>query len=429
MIQGTIDPNFWYVARALQRQVFGGGGGAAVCVYHEGKKVVDIWSGDRDDRGNPWTEDTMALSFSTSKGIVSTLAHILADRGEIDFDEPIATYWPRFAQAGKEAITVRDAMTHSAGLARIRALVLSGREMLDWEGMLEAVETASPDPHLLGRPAYHGLTYGWLIGGLIHHVSGKSLPELIHDELTEPLDLDGLYIGIGSDLDAKARAATLAKPSDRMVGMKTLLDTGELLERLGPIGAALRSLPVNLMLIRDVLVPEHDPDVFWHHDAMDTPMPAANGLFTARSLARLYAMIAEGGGLDGKRILSNTAVHRLSQIQTKERDRVLVFPMHWRLGYHSAFTSRGRVDSGFGHFGYGGSGAWADPERRVSVAMINNQMGGGPFGDYRIAEVGNAALRGARIANGLGESMTERVWQTALSANPLLKVATSGLNN
>lgn len=422
MIQGTIDPNFWYVARSLQRQVLGGGG-AAVCVYHEGRKVVDVWAGDRDDRGNPWLEDTMAMSFSTSKGIISTLAHILADRGEIDYDEPVATYWPRFAQAGKGAITVRDAMSHRAGLARIRPMIHSGREMLDWDGMLAAVESAAPDPRLLGRPAYHGLTYGWLVGGLIQHVTGKHIPELIREELAEPLELDGAYIG--ADDHAKRRAATLAKPSDRVVGIKTLLGTGELLERFSAFGGAFRDLPLNLVLIRDVLVPARDPDVFWHADIMDAPVPAANGLFTARSLARLYAMIAEGGALDGKRILSSTTVHRMSEIQTRERDRVLVFPMHWRLGFHSALTTRGRVHSGFGHFGYGGSGAWCDPDRRLSVAMVNNQMGGGPFGDYRIAELGNAALRSARIAKGLGETVGERAWQTALNANPLLKVATS----
>jgi CubicO group peptidase (beta-lactamase class C family) len=423
MIQGIIDPNFWHVARSLQRQVFGGGGGAAVCVYHEGRKVVDVWAGDRDDRGNQWKEDTMAMSFSTSKGFISTLTHILADRGEIDYDEPVATYWPRFATAGKGSITVREAMSHRAGLARIRPMIDCGRKMLDWDHMLAAVENAEPDPHLLGVPAYHGLTYGWLIGGLLQHVTGKSLPELIKEELADPLGLDGAYIG--ADDEAKARAATLAKPSERMRGIQTLLSTGGLLEKFASLGTAFRDLPLNLVLIRDVLVPAENPDVFWHADAMDTPMPAANGLFTARSLARLYAMIAEGGTLDGQRIMSSTTVHHISEIQTRERDRVLVFPMHWRLGFHSALTTRGRVHTGFGHFGYGGSGAWCDPERRLSVAMVNNQMGGGPFGDYRIAELGNAALRSARIAKGLGETVGERAWQTALSANPLLNVANS----
>jgi CubicO group peptidase (beta-lactamase class C family) len=111
-------------------------------------------------------------------------------------------------------------------------------------------------------------------------------------------------------------------------------------------------------------------------------------------------MLAEGGTLDGVRLLSRRSVTRASQVQTRERDRVLLLPMHWRLGYHSAFTTRGRLHTGFGHFGYGGSGAWCDPEQRLAVAMVTNQVAGGPFGDVRIARLGAAAVRCASDARG-----------------------------
>ena len=120
-IEGTADGPFWRVANTLERQL-ARGGGAAACVYHRGRKVVDIWGGSRGS-GRPWLQDTMAMSFSTSKGIVSTLIHILVDRGDIDYDEPVATYWPSFADNGKQAITVREAMSHRAGLARLRPLI------------------------------------------------------------------------------------------------------------------------------------------------------------------------------------------------------------------------------------------------------------------------------------------------------------------
>jgi len=112
-------------------------------------------------------------------------------------------------------------------------------------------------------------------------------------------------------------------------------------------------------------------------------------------------MLAEGGTLDGVRLLSRRSVTRASQVQTRERDRVLLLPMHWRLGYHSAFTTRGRVATGFGHFGYGGSGAWCDPEQRLSVAMVTNHVAGGPFGDVRIARLGAAAVRCASGVRGM----------------------------
>ena len=140
-------------------------------------------------------------------------------------------------------------------------------------------------------------------------------------------------------------------------------------------------------------------ELLWDPRILDTPIPAANGLFTARSLARLYAMLAEGGTLDGVRVLSRRAIARASQVQTRGRDRVLQIPMHWRLGYHSAFTTRGRLATGFGHFGYGGSGAWCDPEQRLAVAMVTNQVAGGPFGDARIARLGGAAVRCARAVS------------------------------
>jgi CubicO group peptidase (beta-lactamase class C family) len=125
-------------------------------------------------------------------------------------------------------------------------------------------------------------------------------------------------------------------------------------------------------------------------------VPAANGLFTARSLARVYAALAGGGRIDGVRLLSSDTLRRATEIQTRGRDRVLLLPMHWRLGWHSAFTAGGRLATGFGHFGYGGSGAWADPRSELALAMVNNRVGGGPFGDWRIAELGSAALLAAR---------------------------------
>ncbi len=186
-ISGVAEAPFWPVVHAFERQLDSTGGGAAVCVYHEGRKVVDLWGGVRDEAGQPWCQDTMAMSFSTSKGITSTLIHILVDRGLIRYDDPVAHYWPEFAQGGKGTISVRDVMTHRAGLSRVRPLLDHGERILDWDHMVNAMELAEARPTV--RSAYHALTYGWLTGELIQRITGSSLETVIHEELAAPLGL------------------------------------------------------------------------------------------------------------------------------------------------------------------------------------------------------------------------------------------------
>ncbi len=391
-IQGTAEAPYWPVVQAFEKQLESSGGGAAVCVYREGEKVVDLWGGVRDEDGSPWEKDTMAMSFSTSKGITSTLIHILADRGLIHYDDPIARYWPEFAAGGKATISVRDLMTHRAGLSRLRPLLDHGEQILDWDHMVNALANASAKPTV--RSAYHALTYGWLTGELIQRVTGKSLQDVIREELVKPLGLDGMYIG--APPAARARAAQLSGPPGTSVPalMKALFsersaDVLTLLHRL--VGS-----PIDARHMLDALVPPGDADALWHERILEVAVPAANGLFTARSLARMYAAIAEGGTLDGVQLLSPGMIPRMSKVQVHTRDRVIPIRMGWRLGYHTAFTSRGALPTAFGHFGFGGSGAWADPTKRLAVAMVNNRLGGTPFGDMRIASIGSAVVAAAK---------------------------------
>lgn len=391
-IHGTAEAPYWPVVQAFEKQLESSGGGAAVCVYREGEKVVDLWGGVRDEDGSPWEKDTMAMSFSTSKGITSTLIHILADRGLIHYDDPIARYWPEFAAGGKATISVRDLMTHRAGLSRLRPLLDHGEQILDWDHMVNALANASAKPTV--RSAYHALTYGWLTGELIQRVTGKSLQDVIREELVKPLGLDGMYIG--APPAARARAAQLSgRPGTSVPAlMKALFsersaDVLTLLHRL--VGS-----PIDARHMLDALVPPGDADALWHERILEVAVPAANGLFTARSLARMYAAIAEGGTLDGVQLLSPGMIPRMSKVQVHTRDRVIPIRMGWRLGYHTAFTSRGALPTAFGHFGFGGSGAWADPTKRLAVAMVNNRLGGTLFGDMRIASIGSAVVASAK---------------------------------
>ncbi len=392
MIEGHIHPDFWPVAKTLEKQLAKApaAGGAAVAVYHRGKRVVDIRGGNRD-ADNPWTPSTVSVSFSTTKGVISTLLHRLVDKGLLDYDDVVAKFWPEFAQNGKDSITVRNLLCHQAGLYDIRHLIDGAPRMLDWQYMTEKLAAATPAHPPGEKSAYHALTYGWLVGEVIQRVTNRQVPDLVQTEIAEPLKLDGLFIG----LPAKKlnRVAKLVLPPER-------------LERINRLRGPLKQLQKAFNFMRVPLAPENmaaalAPPLVESFDwsapeTVQACIPAANGTFTAKSLAKMYAVLAAGGELDGVRLWSEETFRRATEIQTRKVDAVIPFPMHWRLGYHRAATTRGNPPRGFGHYGFGGSGAWADPDHDLSVALVLNSGIGTPFGDLRTAQIGGAALYCAR---------------------------------
>jgi CubicO group peptidase (beta-lactamase class C family) len=396
VLHGSVHPDFAGVARVLRRILpRRGPGGAAVCVYHKGEKVVDAWGGTSDAAGTPWKEDTLSVSFSTTKGVASTLLHVYADRGLIDYDRPVAEYWPEFAAEGKERITVRQILCHEAGLYAIADMVGHGREMLDWEHITSRV-AATPPRHAPGTAhGYHAMTYGWLVGEVVRRVAGnKPFPELLESDLARPLGLDGLYCGVPAD--QQHRCATLMargmdrSPEDRRRITQNILERAERWRRrLSRLG--FRYDPSES--IAALFAPGMEDLDFNSAEFRSASIPAANGMFTARSLARLYACLAMGGELDGVRLMSYETIRRASEQQNRGAGRVVPISMRWRLGYHRVFAVRARVPSGFGHFGFGGSGAWADPQRQLAVGLTVNSGVGTPFGDTRIARIGGAAVR------------------------------------
>ena len=392
-VDGEVSPGFEAVSDLLD-QVIRRGGGAAISVYHRGRKVVDVWGGTRDEGGRPWESDTMAMSFSTTKGVMSTLIHQLADRGKLDYDDRVTKHWPEFGQGGKESITIRQVLSHRAGLPDITAVVDEASQILDWGYMVDALAKARPQVRP-GRPsAYHALTYGWLAGEIAQRASGRSIPDLLRTELAEPLGLDGLYIG--APPEAKARAATLRRSDGPVAAaLPRVMERFSILERMSSLTRA-AGLNFDPDLMRKALMLPGEPEILFDSRALDVPIPAANGLFTARSLARLYAALGAGGSLDGVRILSPEILEQATEIQTRSRDRILMIRMDWRLGYHAAFSTKGRIRGAFGHFGFGGSGAFADPKRQLAMALVNNSTGGSPIGDARIGRIAEVAMRCAR---------------------------------
>ena len=393
-MDGRVQPGFEGVARVFRRQLSRTTGGAAVAVYYRGELVVDLWGGAAAEQ-RPWQRDTLAMCFSTTKGVVSTALHLLADRGQISYDAPVATYWPQFARRGKEHITIRHVLTHSAGLHRMRTLVDHAERMLDWEYMVRALERAEPAYEPGTRHGYHALTYGWLAGELIRRVSGRSVARFVDEELAAPLGLDGLYVGCPPG--QRGRAAPLA-PMAGALGRRLGLNPGALMGgAVGRVPELLR-LPVSPHRLASALMPRGIEDVLWGPEVMDAEIPAANGFFTARSLAKLYAMVAHGGEIDGVRLLSPQTLRKIAVVHSRGPDMVLVLPMGWRLGYHGAFTTRGSVPGAFGHFGFGGSGGWADPRRDLALAMVCNRGTGSPLGDLRMLELGTAVVRAPGVS-------------------------------
>lgn len=395
MLEGYVHPDFSDVAETLRRQIPGSKrrfapGGAAVCVWHRGEVVVDCWGGTRDSDGDPWNHDTVALSFSTTKGVASTLLHVLADRGLVDYDAPVREYWPEFAEAGKHEISVRQVLAHRAGLYHVRDMIEHANEMLDWERMTRALARSAPCHEPGATHGYHAFTFGWLVGEIVQRVTGKPFREVLENEIARPLELDGLFVGLPED--QMHRRAELI-PTRRRGPRRSP-------ERFARVGRALNTglrfarLPLDLGHMAAALMPRGIEELDLASDAVArATMPAVNGHFSARSLATLYALLAGGGSLGGVRLLSPETVARAAEVHSRGIGRVVPYPMHWRLGYHRVNTIGARAPRGFGHSGFGGSGGWADPERNLAVALVLNSGTGTPFGDLRIIQIGSAALR------------------------------------
>lgn len=378
-IDGYVHPAFAAVAERFRR-LFGkpGTGGGALAVTLRGEPMVDVWAGHVDAEGTqPWTADTMAMSFSTTKGVVSTVLHRLADRGALDYDERVAHYWPAFAAGGKQDVTVRQLMCHQAGLHDVTAIATSVEELLDHELMEQRLAAARPRPGT--APGYHGFTYGWLASGLARAITGRDMTDLVQDEVAGPLKTDGMFVGVD--------AATRARVAPLLVGKMGPL---ELLGTHGDRMAWTRRLreAFHVPAFNELLT---DPA----GTILAAQMPAANGVFTARALASMYAALAMGGTVNGSEFLSRRTVHEAGRVATRDRDYVLGLRMRWRLGYHQAFAGARPPRRAFGHFGFGGSGAWADPATGVSVAFVTNRLGTAttPIADARLVRLGGLVMR------------------------------------
>jgi CubicO group peptidase (beta-lactamase class C family) len=357
-VRGAADPNFACAVRAFS-QLFPGRrfGGGALAIYLDGQPVVDVWTGWADRRGTRrWEADTAPMIFSATKGMASTVIHRLADRGLIDYDAPMADFWPAFAANGKGGVTVREVMRHRAGLSQLNGA--SGTDLMD-HLLMEERMAAAPMGWLKGRPSYHALTYGWLMSGLARAVTGRGMGELIRSELAQPLKTDGLYLG-------RPPAAAPTQPA-RIIGPQSRLQN-PLFNLIAPHIAA---LPFSGGF-GSMYFPGMKATVQGDISLLDAELPAANGVATARGLARMYGAIANGGRIDGTQFLSAELVAGLTARPSLHLDGGIFMPLSFHLGYHGLPVPG--VLPGFGHVGLGGSLGWADPATGLAFGFVHNRL-------------------------------------------------------
>jgi CubicO group peptidase (beta-lactamase class C family) len=389
-IGGATAPGFDGVREAFAANLAGGQEvGAAVSAYLHGRKVVDLWGGIADPKdGRAWERDTLQVVYSATKAVTSTCALLLAQRGELDLDAPVADYWPEFAANGKERIPVRWLLTHQAGLPTIDHPITPA-EAIAWDPMVTALAAQRPFWEPGTEHGYHGLTYGWLVGEVVRRVSGRSIGTYLAEEIAAPLGLD-LWIGLPKREHHRV-SRIVAAPVDLEAFAR--IDPDTLPEPMRDVIAAYAD-PTSLT-VRSLLTLVTPPLDHNDPDEQAAEMPSTNGICTARALARFYAALI--GEVDGHRILTPAALAAATAERTSGIDRILRVPV--RIGTGLGLPTPDMYWYGptaFGFPGYGGSIGFADPSTGLAFAYVMNHIQEG-LPDRRAATLLDA-VRSAMVA-------------------------------
>ena len=372
-VGGTVESGFEGVQGAFERNFEQHGEvGAAFALHVDGKKVVDLWGGVADEASDrPYTEDTLQLVFSTTKGATAMCANLLIERGQLDPDAPVAQYWPEFAQNGKESIPVRMLLNHQAGLYTVDTPPPYA-DVLRWDPIIEALAAQKPLWEPGSTHGYHAVTYGWLVGEVVRRITGRSIGTFFQEEFAQPL---GIEFWIGLPKEQHDRVAPLvAAPEPTDPAARELAA-----QFMGPDTVMGRALSCSGAMTS----PDGD-NAFNRPDMWSAEIPAANGITNARSLSRLYASLI-GDGVDGIRTLKPETIARATEVQDTHADAVLMgMGTRFGLGFmlSSDFAPFGGP-KGFGHPGAGGSVGFADPEKGVAFGYVMNKMQTNLAGDPR----------------------------------------------
>ena len=378
MVRGYCDENFFEARHIFEKSISSGFElGGSIAVEVKGKKVIDLWGGYLDhSQSKLWEENTLVNVFSTTKGIAAICLLQLIEKGLLDIEKPVSEYWPEFSANGKDHIPVKYLFCHKAGLCGVREPLQSGA-FSDWE--LITSELARQEP--LWEPGtahgYHAITYGHLVGELLRKIDGRTIGEYFKEEIAEPLDLD-FWIGLPDSEFDRVSDIYPSKPGPLQYlfplltklprfmlpgRAKFLKDFGDTSK---PVGAAFNNPPISSSEEMEANTKK------WRN----AEIPAANGHGTARSIAKLYGILANGGSRDGIHILSPETIEKGRQTQSDGKDLVLGgmrtrFGLGFMLGTEN--VSMGPNPNAFGHGGAGGSLGFSDPDNNT-LGFVMNQM-------------------------------------------------------
>lgn len=353
-IDGMCDPAFSHVREVFAENFRSRGElGAAVCVYREGHKVVDLWGGIADpETATPWSEDTLTCMMSVGKSMAALAVLMLVDRGRIELEAPVANYWPEFAQNGKERISVRTLMSGLAAL--IYADAAPDGSAYDWDVICRALAAQPPEWEPGTQGAYHSFTGGYLLGELVRRVDGRMIDVFFREEIARPLDVDyGFGVAV-ADLPRVAR--TVPNRGSTTLNQSQDLDT--------KMGRAWRPWP-------------QSPCPFNGSDFRRAVMPSSNGHGNARAVARVYALLERGGMLDGVRLISPALVEEIRKESWRGTCGMTDRPFRYGLGFflnYPPLLPFGANPRAFGHPGAGGAIGIADPEAGLAMSYSPNLM-------------------------------------------------------
>ena len=357
-IAGWCDPRFAALGEAFAANFAERGEtGAAVCLSVGGTTVADLWGGVAGS--GPWRRDTLVNVFSVGKGLIAACAAGLVGRQRLDPDAPVARYWPEFGAAGKGAVTLRQLLSHQAGLPALRAPLPRG-SMLDSRLMVTALAAEQPWWPPGSGHGYHVNTFGFLVGEVIRRVTGSTVGAMLRDEIAGPLGAD---VHIGLPAAEHGRVADFDWPDPEAV--------------IPPRAAG---LPPDLLMIRNAYANPPDLSGMGVVNTLAwrcAEVPSANAHASAAGIARVYAALAGGGAVDGVRVIDPGALADAVTQQVNGEDLVLRRPSRFGLGFQLTQPERpfGPGPGGFGHFGAGGSIGFCDPDAGVAFGYVTSQMG------------------------------------------------------
>ena len=379
MINGYCDERFNEAKNIFESSIKNGFElGGAICIEVKGEKVIDIWGGHLDhEKTQPWKENTIVNVFSTTKGIAAICLLQLIEKGLLDIDKPVADYWPEFSANGKEKLPVKYLFCHKSGLCGVREPLENGA-FCDWDFICNELAKQKPLWEPGSAHGYHAITYGHLVGELLRRIDGRSIGNYFREEIAEPLDLD-FWIGLpDSEFDRVSDIypsppgplqflfPLIAKLPRFMIPgrAKFLLDFTDTSK---PVGAAFNNPPLNSGEGMEANTKK------WRN----AEIPAANGHGTARAIAKLYSVLANGGSLNDIHVLNADTIEKGRQTQSDGKDLVLG-GMHTRFGLGFMLgtenVSMGPNPNAFGHGGAGGSLGFSDPDNNISLGFVMNQM-------------------------------------------------------